>query len=74
MRTVVCAALLSFAAPALAADENFAGPPSPPPVMYAVWGFRWDGQRYAKQAKYDLSTPDIKQAQAYATQITGRTT
>ncbi|HEY3966453.1 MAG TPA: hypothetical protein VGM05_17965, partial [Planctomycetaceae bacterium] len=75
MRTVVCAALLSFAAPvlaapALAADDNFAGPPSPPPVIYAVWGFRWDGQRYAKQAKYDLSTPDIKQAQAYATQVT----
>ena len=69
MRTALCLAILLFTLPALAADAKPDAPPSPPPVTYDVWGFRWDGQQYVKQATHSFSTTDIKQAADYATQV-----
>ena len=44
-------------------------PPSPPPVTYDVWGFKWDGQQYVKQTTHSFSTTNLKQATDYATQV-----
>jgi hypothetical protein len=70
MRIAIYATLLLVATPVGAAEADLPAPPSPPAVTYSVWGFRWDGHQYVKQAKYSLNTPDLKQAQDYAAQIT----
>ena len=62
MRTACCFTILLFALPALAADAKPDAPPSPSPVAYDVWGFKWDGRQYVKQATHSFSTTDIKQA------------
>jgi len=69
VRTALCIAILLFALPALAADSRPATPLSPPALTYDVWGFKWDGQQYVKQATHSFSTTDIKQAADYATQV-----
>ena len=40
-------------------------PPSPPPVTYDVWVYRWNGQQYVKQDNYTMQTTDIKKAAGY---------
>ena len=40
-------------------------PPSPPPVTYTVWAYRWDGQQYVKQEDHTLQTTDIRKAASY---------
>lgn len=70
MRTAIFTAMLLLAVPALAMAAPLNGPPAPPPVTYDVWGFRWDGQQYVKQATQSLSTTDLKQAVDYAAQLT----
>ena len=70
MKTAICASILFFVAPALGVAAEPASLPSPPPVTYDVWGFRWDGRQYVKQAANCLSTTDLKQAADYSTQIT----
>jgi hypothetical protein len=40
-------------------------PPSPPPVTYTVWVYRWDGQQYVKQDDHTLQTMDIRKAASY---------
>ena len=69
MRTAICLAILLFALPALASDTQPASPPSPPPVTYDVWGFKWDGRQYVKQATHSFNTTVLKQAADYATQV-----
>ena len=71
MRTLPCIAILLFAAPALASGAQPDSPPSPPSVTYEVWGFKWDGRRYEKQANYSFTTTDIKKAAIYADQVNG---
>jgi hypothetical protein len=66
MKAAVATAMLLFALPAFAAD---AVPTSPPPVTYQVWGFRWDGRQFVKQADHSLTTTDIKQATDYAAEV-----
>src|SRR5438105_13815583 len=71
MKTVIFAVILLSAVPVRAADAGVESPPpSPPPVAYDVWGFRWDGRQYVKQATHSLSTADLQQAADYAAQIT----
>src|SRR5271157_1256090 len=69
MRTALCLAIFLFALPALASDVKPDAPPSPAPVIYEVWGFKWDGQQYVKQTTHCLKTSDLKQAVDYAAQI-----
>ena len=64
-------AILLFVVPALASEAQPDAPPSPPSVTYEVWGFKWDGQRYEKQANYSFTTTDIKKAAIYADQVNG---
>lgn len=71
MRHSICIAVLLCTAPALAADSKPSpvSPPSPAPVTYQVWGFKWDGQQYVKQPAYCYTTTDLKKASDYATQV-----
>lgn len=71
MRTTIGAAIILIAVPALAADAPSQAPPSPPAVAYDVWGFRWDGHQYVKQATHCYSTTDLQKGADYATEITG---
>ena len=45
MKTTIYTALLLLTLPVLATAAEPSAPPSPPPVSYDVWGFRWDGQQ-----------------------------
>jgi hypothetical protein len=70
MRLELCAAILLFAVPSLASDAKLEPPSSPPPVTYAVWGFRWDGRQFERQPKYTFTTSDLAQAADYAATVT----
>ena len=71
MRALPYISLLFFVVPALASEDHPDATPSPPSVTYEVWGFKWDGQRYEKQANYSFTTTDIKKAATYADQVNG---
>jgi hypothetical protein len=69
MRLALSTAALLCALPAFAAAAPPAVPPATSPVLYEVWGFRWDGHQYVKQADHCLKTPDPKQAADYAAEV-----
>jgi len=64
VRAAIGAAIILIAVPALAgrtqSRPRLAAPPSPPPVTYDVWGFRWDGHQYVKPTTYSYSTTDLQ--------------
>ncbi len=68
MRLAICTAALLWTLPVLAAAPS-QNPPATSPVSYEVWGFRWDGHQYVKQADHCLKTPDPKQAADYAAEV-----
>ena len=69
MRTAICAALLLSAVPALAADARPESPASPPPVTYAVWGFRRTDGSWVKDEKYSWTITDPVCGLEYARKI-----
>lgn len=69
MRAPYSAAILLGCLPTPATGVPPAAPPSPPPVLYQVWGYRWDGRQYVKDAPHCLSTTDVKQAADYANEV-----
>ena len=84
MKTIVCIATLLFALPVLAAepkaeklpsppkvDARPDAPPSPLPVTWEVWGYKWDNGQWVKQPDHCFKTTDLKKAADYAAQITG---
>jgi hypothetical protein len=68
MRIAICTAALLWTLPVLAAAPSQT-PAAASPVSYEVWGFRWDGHQYVKQADHCLKTPDAKQAADYAAEV-----
>lgn len=44
-------------------------PAAPQPITWEVWGFRWEGGRWVKQATHCLKTTDLKQAIDYAKEL-----
>ena len=71
MRTALFIATLLLALPALAADPamptppppadtKIEAPPSPPPVTWEVWGYKWDNGGWVKQSDHCLKTTDLK--------------
>jgi hypothetical protein len=80
---ILILALFAFAVPVLAADmpapleASTAFPantvatnlPSPPPVTWEVWGFKWDGSQWIKQPTHCLKTTDLQKAIAYSNQL-----
>jgi hypothetical protein len=79
MRTAFFIATLLLALPALAADpamptpplgdKKIEAPPSPPPVTWEVWGYKWDNGGWVKQTDHCLKTTDLKQAIDYYQEI-----
>jgi hypothetical protein len=77
MRSALTLALVVATLPARSAErpipppaENTApeAPPSPPPIVCEVWGFKWEGE-WVKHADHCLKTTDLKQAIDYAFEI-----
>jgi len=44
-------------------------PPTPPAVVWEVWGYKWEGNQFVKQADHCLRTTDLKQAIDYNKEI-----
>ena len=44
-------------------------PPSPPPVAWEVWGYKWENGEWVKQPDYCLKTTDMKKAVAYTHEL-----
>ena len=69
MRVTCLLAVLWGCLPGLAAAATPAAPPAPAAVTYQVWGYRWDGGQYVKDAAHCLATGDLKQAVDYANEV-----
>jgi hypothetical protein len=67
MRTTLFLALSLTTLPAWAAGPT-PEPPTPPPVTWEVWGYKWDGQ-WVVQPDHCLKTTDLKQAADYEAQL-----
>jgi hypothetical protein len=69
MRPALFLVLFLSSAPIVAADTKPEPPPSPPPVVWEVWGFRWDGSQYVKEPTHCLKTTNLQQAADYSHEI-----
>jgi hypothetical protein len=76
MRTPLCVSIFLFAMPVFAAStqpaSNHLGSlPTPPSVAYEIWGSKWDGREYVRQALQTLSTTDLQKAADYVNVVNG---
>ena len=50
-------------------DIQIEAPPSPPPVVWQVWGYKLVDNQWAKQPRHCLKTTDLKKANDYFKEI-----
>ena len=64
MKTAI--AFLLLTASAFAAEPS---PPPSPPHVWHVWGYKWDGTQWVKQADHCLATSNFQQAADYLNEL-----